>query len=173
VRRETVYPETVPNRTPLRIVFDSHGTLSPKSRLAQTARDSLVIVAASEQVLQTDHAAKKNATLLVDSGCEVVPLKGETRHERLLELFADLAKRGVTNLLVEGGGTLLGLLFDHQLIDEVHVFIAPKLVGGKDTTFPVAGLGIAEMFDACELIAPVTEPLGNDIYCHGRLRKPQ
>ncbi|MCL2347153.1 MAG: bifunctional diaminohydroxyphosphoribosylaminopyrimidine deaminase/5-amino-6-(5-phosphoribosylamino)uracil reductase RibD [Planctomycetaceae bacterium] len=172
VRRETVYPETVPNRTPLRIVFDSHGTLSPKSRLARTAHESLVIVAASEQVLQTDQTAKKNAILLADSGCEVIPLKGETHHERLLELFADLAKRGATNLLVEGGGTLLGHLFDHQLIDETHVFIAPKLIGGKDATFPIAGLGITEMSDACELIDPVTEPLGHDIYCHGRLRKP-
>ena len=42
----------------------------------------------------------------------------------------ELGRRRMTNVLVEGGSQLLGSLFDAGEIDEVHVFIAPKLIGG-------------------------------------------
>jgi diaminohydroxyphosphoribosylaminopyrimidine deaminase/5-amino-6-(5-phosphoribosylamino)uracil reductase len=89
--------------------------------------------------------------------------------ERLTFLFAELARRGITSLLAEGGGTLLGSLFDAKLLDEIHVFIAPKIIGGKDAVLPVKGTGIAEMADSLNLETPVIETVGNDIYVHGKL----
>ena len=89
--------------------------------------------------------------------------------ERLLSLFADLARRGVTTLLVEGGGTMLGSLFDAKLVDEAHVFIAPKFLGGRNAISPIAGLGIPEMSDALPLLTPTIEFVGPDIYVHGRV----
>ena len=89
--------------------------------------------------------------------------------ERFLFLFAELARRGVTTLLVEGGGAVLGSLFDAKLVDEAHVFIAPKFIGGCDAISPVAGLGIAEMSDALPLLSPTIQFVGPDIYVHGRV----
>jgi len=89
--------------------------------------------------------------------------------ERLKFLFAELARRGITNLLVEGGGTLLGSLFDAKFMDEVHVFIAPKFIGGKGAVSPMMGLGIAVMRDSLNLNAPTVEMIGPDIYVHGKL----
>ena len=89
--------------------------------------------------------------------------------ERLTFLFAELARRGITTLLVEGGGMLMGSLFDAKLLDEIHVFIAPKLIGGKDAVSPIKGMGIAEMMDSLNLITPGIETIGPDIHVHGKL----
>ena len=96
--------------------------------------------------------------------------KPDIFRDRLTYLFSHLVRRGVTNLLVEGGGTLLGSLFDVKMIDEVHVFIAPKFVGGKNAKSPIAGLGLAEMVDSPRLESPNWQIVDTDIYIHGRLR---
>jgi len=159
----------LPHRTPLRVVFDSNVLLPPTSRLAQTAREVGVLVAASRTVLDSNATLRQNAAKLADCGCEVLPLSGATHHERMAELMRYLADCGVTNLLVEGGGTLLGMLFDMQLIDEVHVFIAPKLIGGHDAACSIGGLGLQQMRDAIVLNHPIVETIETDIYCHGRI----
>jgi diaminohydroxyphosphoribosylaminopyrimidine deaminase/5-amino-6-(5-phosphoribosylamino)uracil reductase len=169
---EQRFPEqVVPQRTPLRIVFDSQTTLSPDSILAQTARESLVIVAISHDQYEQNFAVRQNTMTLEQLGCEVIRLKGKTYHERVMTLFDDLARRGVTNLLLEGGGTLLGELFDHQLIDEAHVFIAPKIIGGSNAVVPVAGQGIASMIEAMTFEKTHIQQIDNDIYYWGRLQK--
>ena len=156
-----------PHRMPLRVVFDSNVTLPQSSRLAQTARNAGVLVAASRHAIHSNETTRQNAAILAHCGCEVLPLDGGTHHERMAELLRHLATRGVTNLLVEGGGTLLGMLFDLQWIDEVHAFIAPKLVGGNAATFPIGGLGLEQMNDAVLLRNPMMETIETDIYCHG------
>ena len=78
-------------------------------------------------------AAKRRAAdcrRLRDAGCEVFVCGGETHAARLDALLAEFGRRRLTNVMVEGGGRLLGSLLDAWQIDEVHVFIAPKLVGG-------------------------------------------
>jgi diaminohydroxyphosphoribosylaminopyrimidine deaminase/5-amino-6-(5-phosphoribosylamino)uracil reductase len=76
----------------------------------------------------------------------------------------------MTNVLVEGGSQLLGTLFDLRAIDEVHVFIAPKLVGGAAAPGPIAGVGLERMADALSLADISIEELDGDVYVHGRLR---
>ena len=51
---------------------------------------------------------------------------------------------GCTNVLVEGGAKLLGECFDGRHVDEVHVFIAPKIVGGDAAPAPVGGVGLSQ-----------------------------
>ena len=55
-------------------------------------------------------------------------------HPDLRLLAAELGQRKMTNVLLEGGGTLLGSFFDACLVDEVHAFIAPKIVGVRTGT---------------------------------------
>ena len=76
----------------------------------------------------------------------------------------------MTNVLVEGGSELLGTVFDLQLVDEVHVFIAPKLLGGVAAKSPLAGTGRAAPPDLPDLVDPEIELLEGDVYIHGPLR---
>ena len=94
--------------------------------------------------------------------------RGATHAARLDALWEELARRRLTNVLVEGGGQLLGNLLDAWQIDEVHVFIAPMLVGGDQALSPLGGQGVAELSAALRLGPLAMELLGDDIYLHGR-----
>jgi diaminohydroxyphosphoribosylaminopyrimidine deaminase/5-amino-6-(5-phosphoribosylamino)uracil reductase len=101
---------------------------------------------------------------------EVVRFDGGDHATRLESLLSELGSRRMTNVLVEGGGQLLGTLFDLRAIDEVHVFIAPKLVGGEATPHAIGGAGIERMTEALALADITIEELDGDVYVHGRVR---
>ena len=116
-------------------------------------------------------ASAANRRRLSDAGCEVFECPGETHIDRLHGLLEELGRRRMTNVMVEGGGRVLGSLLDARQIDEVHVFIAPKLIGGSQARVPFAGNGIAEMAEVLHIDAPEVETLGGDVYVHGRIKK--
>ncbi|MBR4834101.1 MAG: bifunctional diaminohydroxyphosphoribosylaminopyrimidine deaminase/5-amino-6-(5-phosphoribosylamino)uracil reductase RibD [Thermoguttaceae bacterium] len=150
-----------PLRTPTRIVFDSGGTLSAFSELALTARDvPLLLVFGPE-------APAEKKTFWESKGAEVLVVDAPTREQRLILLMEELAERGMTNVLVEGGGELLGRLFDLEMIDEVKVFVAPKIVGGKEAVVPVGGVGRELMRKAATLKNRKTEVVGPDMMISG------
>lgn len=153
-------------RTAIRIVLDSRAKLASESQLVQTARQTPVLVAAGPETTETDRRRLESA------GCELLVLPGQTHQERLLALLDELGRRRMTNLLVEGGGRVLGALFDLRAIDEVHVFIAPKLFGGLEAPMALAGLGIERPDQAAPLESVQIERVGQDIYVAGRVRYP-
>jgi diaminohydroxyphosphoribosylaminopyrimidine deaminase/5-amino-6-(5-phosphoribosylamino)uracil reductase len=152
-------------RTPIRIVLDTRASLAADSQLVRTAVESPVWV-----VVGGD-APEHHLTRLRDAGCEIVESRGTTYAERIEALLDEMGRRRLTNLLVEGGGALLGSLLDARQIDEVHVFVAPKLVGGQEAISPVGGAGLAQMSDALALDQPIIETLGGDVCVHGRVVK--
>ena len=81
-------------------------------------------------------------------------------------MLAELGRRRMTNVLVEGGAGVLGSFLDANAADEFHVFVAPKLVGGRAPS-PVAGVGVPRVADALRLAEFTSEPSGGDVYLHG------
>ncbi len=149
-------------RTPLRVVLDTQATLATDSQLVKTALETPVLVAVGEL------APAERTDRLAASGCEILRLAGGSHAERLQNLLGELGRRRLTNVLAEGGGRLLGALFDQGEIDEWHVFIAPKLIGGASAVSPLAGVGLADMTAAAGLRGVTVEQIGNDIYARGR-----
>jgi diaminohydroxyphosphoribosylaminopyrimidine deaminase / 5-amino-6-(5-phosphoribosylamino)uracil reductase len=84
-----------------------------------------------------------------------------------LEMFKDLGTRGVTRLLVEGGGDVLGQMLDLQLIDELWCFLTPLLTGGGKPSF--AGAGVESMDAASRLHRIRYKRLGNDLLATGHI----
>jgi diaminohydroxyphosphoribosylaminopyrimidine deaminase/5-amino-6-(5-phosphoribosylamino)uracil reductase len=150
-------------RVARRMVIDSKATLSVESQLAKTANQFPTIIVAGPEATATSIAH------LESTGVEVWQIAEVERERRLLAMLSRLAAEGCTNVLVEGGGTLLGSLLLANLIDEVHVFIAPKLLGGASATTPIGGEGFAKIADCLTLETLHQEPLDGDIYLHGRL----
>lgn len=150
-------------RTPARVVVDAEASLALDSRLVQTAADVPLLVAVSER------AAPDACVKLSAAGAEVVACRGDSHEARLAALLDELGRRRMTNVLVEGGGRLLGLLFDGGAVDEVHVFIAPKIAGGTAALSPVGGVGVERMADALRLADIAIEELEGDVYVHGRV----
>jgi diaminohydroxyphosphoribosylaminopyrimidine deaminase/5-amino-6-(5-phosphoribosylamino)uracil reductase len=153
-------------RVATRIVVDSRAQLSWQSQLVRTAAKIPVLVAAGPE------AGERNTVRLRQLGCEVLPLNAATRYERMLQLLDELGRRCVTNVLVEGGAQVLGGLFDAGQINEVHVFIAPKLIGGARAASPIGGAGLDRVPELSQLIEPVVEQVGDDVYIRGRIGSP-
>lgn len=152
-------------RRALRIVLDSLGRIDRQSQLVRTARDVPLLIAVSRQI-------KSDARqTLEDCGCEVLICEGDTHGARLSALLAELGHRQMTNVLIEGGENVLGTAFDQRFVDEVHVFVAPKILGGEQAPSPVGGEGQALMSSALSLDSPKIEQLGGDVYISGRVRQ--
>jgi diaminohydroxyphosphoribosylaminopyrimidine deaminase/5-amino-6-(5-phosphoribosylamino)uracil reductase len=91
------------------------------------------------------------------------------RDQSWREIFADLGDRGVTRLLVEGGGRILGDLLDKREIDEIWCFLTPYLVGGDKPSFAGTGIGRYEEAIAMETIR--YKQIGSDLLVRGRIRR--
>ncbi len=152
-------------RTPIRVVLDTTGSLSSKSQLVQTANEVPVLVAVGKEATEADRER------LATAGCEVFVAEGHTHAARLESLMQEFGRRRLTNVMVEGGGRLLGSLFDAGCLDEVHAFIAGKLVGGTEARSPLAGLGIQQMQEAVQLESIQWRQVGDDLYLHGRISR--
>jgi diaminohydroxyphosphoribosylaminopyrimidine deaminase / 5-amino-6-(5-phosphoribosylamino)uracil reductase len=152
-------------RVATRIVLDSRASLAPESQLVRTARDVPVMVVVSRE------SPAEKLQQLTAAGCEVVVCSGGTHADRLDELLVELGRRRMTNLLVEGGSQLFGSLLDAGQLDEVHVFIAPKLIGGQHSPGAIAGAGVDLMQKAIALTSPRVEPCGSDVYVSGRINR--
>ena len=148
-------------RQPLRVVADSRGRTPGDARLISEPGPTLVVVADVD-----------SSTLgrLRSAGAEVQSLPNQDGSVDLPELLRHLGReRSITSLLVEGGGKLLGSLFDDHLVDKVIAFIAPVIVGGLGAPSPVGGVGAQALRDALRLQRVEVLQLGSDVaiigYC--------
>ena len=131
-------------RRAARVVLDSAGRLPESSRLVRSARAVPVWVAV------TDRAPADRRAALARHGCELLPLAGPDTVPVGL-LLDELGRRGVTNLLVEGGGRVLGAFLDAGQVDAVEVYIAPIVEGGEPRFTPARGTGRPRIADALRL----------------------
>lgn len=157
----------VRGRDPQRVVFDSHLRTPPKSQLVTTApaTPTLVVHAAQAAVAHPRRAAR-----LAAAGVELVGVRADKRGRLSLRAaLRSLAKRGVVSLLVEGGPTLHGALWDAGVVDQVELFLAPKLLGDGQALPIVAGGARRSMSQATSLAAPTVRRLGEDLWISGRV----
>jgi diaminohydroxyphosphoribosylaminopyrimidine deaminase/5-amino-6-(5-phosphoribosylamino)uracil reductase len=148
-------------RTAVRVILDSHCRLPLTSQLATTARQVpvMVVTAAVE--------ARERAAALQGLGCEWLALPDEEGRPAVRPLLDELGRRGMTNLLVEGGSEVLGSFLDAGEIDEAHVFVAPRLAGGKEARTPVAGRGVEQIAETLMLEDWKVESVEGDVLLHG------
>ena len=100
------------------------------------------------------------------AGCQILKGDGDMV-SRLDSLLTHLGRQQATNLLVEGGAQILGSFLDAGAIDEVHVFIAPRLIGGAEAKTPLAGRGADRIAEGLALCDMTMECVEGDIYLHG------
>jgi diaminohydroxyphosphoribosylaminopyrimidine deaminase/5-amino-6-(5-phosphoribosylamino)uracil reductase len=159
-------------RIPTRIVLDSQARTPLSAQVVRTASEAPTLIVASQAagdlVGMRDGVAQRAAALTA-AGCEVYFAVGDSPAARLADLLDELGRRRMTNVLVEGGGQLLGSLRDLDEIDEVHAFIAPKLLGQADAISPFVGQGAASLALATQLHNVRLESLGDDAYLCGRI----
>lgn len=150
-------------RTPLRVVIDADGTsLHADTNLVTSLSQGPVLVCVA------DHTATDQIGRLESLGIEVMACAvSEPGRIDLRMVMAELGRRGCTNVLTEAGSGILGSLFDSSLIDEVHIFIGPRLIGGAMARGPVGGSG-RESIPAFPNVRQIRQtPIGNDLLIEG------
>ncbi len=150
-----------PTRKATRVVFDSQARLPLDSQLVSTAKDVPVLVIASAQ------ADRARVHELRRRDVEVLQLNadpGSDRAAAVQTVLEELGRRQMTNILVEGGGQLLGAFFDAEQVDEAHIFLGPKIVGSADGRSPIAGAGCRWIDEAANLELLSHERIGDDLY---------
>ncbi|MBQ6108229.1 MAG: bifunctional diaminohydroxyphosphoribosylaminopyrimidine deaminase/5-amino-6-(5-phosphoribosylamino)uracil reductase RibD [Thermoguttaceae bacterium] len=152
-------------RQPLRVVADARLETPLTSQLVQTAREFPVLLAVGSEI------PEEKIQPFEAAGCEIFRFTRSERAAQMAELLDELGRRRLTNLLVEGGSSVLGALLDLQEIDEVQAFIAPKLCGGRDAVTPIGGHGIDRMEKAFQLEAMQILQFGPDVLLTGRVVK--
>jgi diaminohydroxyphosphoribosylaminopyrimidine deaminase/5-amino-6-(5-phosphoribosylamino)uracil reductase len=150
---------------PARVVFDSQGRLPLDSALVSSIDEApLIVICAPE-------AASARRDGLERAGAEVIVAPGRTHRARLEAALAELGRHEIQDLLVEGGPTLAGELFDAGEIDEVRLFIAPLLVGAAEARAVLEGEGVARIAEGVRPLATSFEQVGEDLLVRARLRE--
>ena len=140
---------------PLRVVLDSQCRTPPDATMLVEPGNTLIVT--------SQNASPARIAELADRGAQVLPVPlNEQGRVDLPEVMAELGRRDVVNLLVEGGGIVLGSLFDAGLVDKVYAFLAPKIIGGEAAPTPVGGTGAPIMSQSFQLERTRWEQIGED-----------
>ncbi len=146
-------------RQPLRIVVDSQGNTPLTAKLLRQPGRTLLATTSAIELLK--------ANQYEEAGAEVLLLPPRNGLVDLPALLKELGQREVTSVLVEGGGTLLGSLFDLKLVDKVLAFVSPIIIGGREAISPVGGRGVARVERAVRLRRVRVEQFGEDVLISG------
>jgi diaminohydroxyphosphoribosylaminopyrimidine deaminase / 5-amino-6-(5-phosphoribosylamino)uracil reductase len=153
------------SRQPARVVFDSQARLPLDSALVKSIDEApLFVICAPE-------AASARRDALEKAGAEVIVSPGRTPQARLEAALDELGRRKIQDLLVEGGPTFAGVLFDAGEIDEIRLFIAPVLVGSAEARAVLEGQGVARIAEGVHPLATEFERVGEDMLVRARLRE--
>jgi diaminohydroxyphosphoribosylaminopyrimidine deaminase / 5-amino-6-(5-phosphoribosylamino)uracil reductase len=152
---------------PFRVVLDAECRTPPNSRLLEP--DPEKPGPGRTLVYAAEGAPPERARALTAAGAEVVAVPANSGKTSLIAVLDDLGRRGVNLVLVEGGSEVLGSFFDAGLIDQVLVFIAPKLVGGRAAKPALGGEGLPKMLDAAILRELKNYRLEGDVVVEGKI----
>lgn len=156
-------------RVATRVVLDSKGVLPLSSKLAQTAREFPTVVVTAES------AAREHRAGLLAAGCEVLTFPAEEDGRPSLHaMLEEFGNRRWTNLLVEGGSAVLGAFLKAGEIDAVRAYVAPRVVGGRNSLGPVGGAGMERLTDSLFLEPVTLASLPPDLFLSARraIEKP-
>jgi len=152
---------------PRRVVFDSTARLPLDSKLVAEAPDVPLVVVVSR-------AAPRGYTdALENAGAHVIVATGQHEPARIASALDALGALDppVTSVLLEGGPHLAGSFMDAGEIDEVRLFVAPLVLGGRTARDPLEGKGVERVADAIRALTLACEPIAGDVLITARLRE--
>ena len=156
----------LPDRTgknPVRIIVDSNARLPLTSNVVTDGQAQTIVAV-------TEAAPEERVAALRAHGVDVLTC-GTGSHVDLVQLMQELGRREIASVLVEGGGTVNFSLLAAGLVDKVHAFVAPKIVGGRTAKTPVEGEGFAQLADSVQLTQLTAESVGGDVLLTGYVER--
>ncbi|HEX4623206.1 MAG TPA: bifunctional diaminohydroxyphosphoribosylaminopyrimidine deaminase/5-amino-6-(5-phosphoribosylamino)uracil reductase RibD [Solirubrobacteraceae bacterium] len=153
------------DRQPRRIVFDTTARLPVTSNLVRMAPEVPLTVVVSR-------AARRTAvSTLETAGADVVVATGANEPDRVASALLQLGASGIASILLEGGPHLAGAFYDAGEVDEVRLFLAPIVLGGRTARDPLEGEGTETIAEAMRALTLDCEGSGDDLLVSARLRE--
>lgn len=152
-------------RQPAKIVVDSQLSIHQDANMF-SRRDSWVIIVTLPVKPDQETENRK----ILSQKARILEVREKEGQINLRDMMKKLAKLEITNILVEGGGTLIGSLFDEGLVDKVLFFVSPKIIGGKDAISSVMGKGIVRVDKAIKLRGVKLRRIGEDFLIEGYIK---
>jgi diaminohydroxyphosphoribosylaminopyrimidine deaminase / 5-amino-6-(5-phosphoribosylamino)uracil reductase len=152
-------------RQPRRIVFDSLARIPLDSKLVLDAPQVPLTVVVSR-------AAPRAATdALQTHGADVIVATGENEPARVRSALDQLGAGEVSSILLEGGPHLAGAFLDAGEIDEIRLFLAPMVLGGRTARDPLEGEGAEMIADAIRALTVNCERVEEDLLISARMKE--
>ncbi|OLC91369.1 MAG: 2,5-diamino-6-(ribosylamino)-4(3H)-pyrimidinone 5'-phosphate reductase [Thaumarchaeota archaeon] len=126
----------VKGKNPIRIILDSSGTISRNSKIVKTANKISTILVVTERATRITSKLDKKRVEIIRCGRNKINLK------KLLNI---LQKRGISKILLEGGGITNWYFLKEKLVDELILTVTPYILGGKDAISLVQGDGFGKI----------------------------
>jgi len=149
---------------PIKIIVDSQLSIPAKANVFSGSKP--VIIATLSSALGQETENRK----ILSAKANILDVKEKSGQVNLKDMMKKLAGMGITSILVEGGGMLIGSLFDEGLVDKIMFFISPKIIGGKDAIGSVMGQGVLRVERALKLKDITLRRFGEDFLIEGYVR---
>ena len=145
-------------KNPIRIVLDSKGTLSDKSKILQTSDKIKTIIVVSKKITKSNNnKLSKFPVELIITGESSVNIKS---------LLRKLSAKKIKTILVEGGGTINWEFIKQNIFDELIVTLSPFLIGGNNAISLVGGQGFDKISKSPNLRLKSVKRLKNHLVLH-------
>ena len=158
-------PDVASVRQPRRVVFDSLARLPLSSRLVADVPEIPLTVVVSRAAPRTSTDGLKA------HGVDVIVATGANEQARVASALDQLGSEGVTSVLLEGGPRLAGSFLDAAEIDEIRLFIAPIVLGGRNARDPLESEGVDSIADAVRSLTLTCDRVGDDLLITSRVRE--
>ncbi len=152
----------VSTRNPHKVVLDREGDLSASLEIFKSFKGEQVFYFTSKKCKNRFHKV---------SHIRHIPVSIDRRGLNLKEILLALKAEGVDSILSEGGGSLNASLLEQGFVDKVILFLAPKLIGGKEAPTFFEGHGADTVMQALRLKDISVTQMGNDMMLKGFLRR--
>ena len=172
-------PRPPRGRFPFRVVLDRTGRLSlglrvlrePFLREASSPASGELVFGSGQTIYVTSlKTPRRRLQQLAARGVFVVQIPARRGALDIDALAEVLGGSGISQVLVEGGGKLAGSFLERRQVQEVAVFVAPRLIGGKDAPSPLGGRGVASLVETPWLDSMRVRRLGSDWLVAGRVK---
>jgi len=148
-------------KQPIKIIVDSQLSIHQEANIFSRKSSVIIVTLPVKSGQETE-----NREILAQKA-KILEVKEKDGQINLKDMMKKLAQLEITNVLVEGGGTLIGGLFDEGLVDKVLFFVSPKIIGGKEAISSVMGRGIARIDKAVKLKGVGLKKIGEDFLFEG------
>jgi diaminohydroxyphosphoribosylaminopyrimidine deaminase/5-amino-6-(5-phosphoribosylamino)uracil reductase len=150
-----------------RVILDSALRTPPSARALQNGDGGRTLIF----TLASAPARARNRLDQIQ-GVEVINVEGTRGKLNWHPMLFELGKRGITRLLVEGGGKVLGSALAAGVADRVTLFLAPRILG-EEGVAAFSGLAVRGLSEAKAIHEWTWRAVGSELLIEGYLRSPQ